>query len=399
MTFKDKLADYRSRYNGLKTKESKGRFLTRIAEAFGFERKYLIKLLNGQRDFKPPKGRGRTYGKDVERLALRLRSAAADPCAPYFAVMLPRIVADWEALRGPIDGDLRSRLLRVSVSTLARWFGKHPSKRPRHGNRRSGSNRLRDGVPRCPGRDLEDGAPGVLQVDTVAHGGGGPEPFFYSVDMADAETQWIEFDFIWCRGGKAVKEAIGPMLRRFPFKVRRAHPDGGGEFMNQPVLELFKALFPKVEVFRSRPGHPNDNCRVEQKNGSVIRAWLGEARLDDRTLEPKLHELARLLRINHNLFVPCKKLIGKSPGDKPHTSCRYRYDKPQTPLERCKASGRCDPAKIAQLEKLRDSVNSLQLVAKIKALVKEILSSSSHSQSGCGASPAATPLPHRRPLF
>lgn len=58
MTFKDKLADYRNRYNGLKTRESKGRFLTRLAEAFGFERKYLIKLLNGQRGFKPPKGRG-----------------------------------------------------------------------------------------------------------------------------------------------------------------------------------------------------------------------------------------------------------------------------------------------------------------------------------------------------
>ena len=104
MSFKDKLTDYRNRYGRLKGKGSKGRFLTRLSEAFGFERKYLIKLPNGQREFKPPRGRGRTYGKEVERMALKLRRLAADPCAPYFVAMLPRLVADWEALKGPLDG-------------------------------------------------------------------------------------------------------------------------------------------------------------------------------------------------------------------------------------------------------------------------------------------------------
>ena len=66
MSFKDKLIDYRNRYRKLKGKETKGNFLSRLTDTFGFDRKCLIKLLNGQRDFKPPRGRGRTYGKTQE---------------------------------------------------------------------------------------------------------------------------------------------------------------------------------------------------------------------------------------------------------------------------------------------------------------------------------------------
>jgi len=387
MSFKDKLIDYRNRYRRLKGKGSKGRFLSRLTDTFGFDRKYLIKLLNGQRDFKPPRGRGRTYGKEVERLALKLRRLAADPCAPYFVAMLPRLVADWEALKGPLDGEVRGKLLSASVSTVARWFRKHPSKRIRHGNRRSGANRIRDAVPCCPGLAIEDGAPGVVQVDTVAHGGGCQEPFFYSIDITDAMTQWTEFDFIWCRGAEAVKNAIGPMLRRFPFEVRRVHPDGGGEFMNGAVLSLFAANFPEVEVFRSRPSRPNDNCRVEQKNGSILRAWLGETRLDDRSLEPALHELARCLSLYHNLFVPCKKLLSKTPRDKLHTSYKHVYDKPKTPLERCRESGLCDAGRIAELENLRDKINVIHLVAKIKSLVKTVVDNANNARGAAGLAP------------
>ncbi len=81
MSFKDKLVDYRNRYRRLKSKASKGRFVTRLCEVFDLERKYVLKLLNGQREFKAARGRGRTYGREVELMAVRLRRAAGDPCA------------------------------------------------------------------------------------------------------------------------------------------------------------------------------------------------------------------------------------------------------------------------------------------------------------------------------
>ena len=93
----------------------------------------------------------------------------------------------------------------------------------------------------CPGASLEDGRPGVGQLDSVAHGGGGPEPHFYSLDLTDAQTQWVEFSFAWCRGAHAVKSAFAKMVARLPFPLRKVHPDGGSEFINSVFLE-FPAL-------------------------------------------------------------------------------------------------------------------------------------------------------------
>jgi hypothetical protein len=53
------------------------------------------------------------------------------------------------------------------------------------------------------------------------------------------------------------------------------------------------------------------------------------------------------------------------------------YDKPRTPLERCKATGQCDPARIAELERRRDETNVIQLVARIKSLVRAITDNAS----------------------
>ena len=144
-------------------------------------------------------------------------------------------------------------------------------------------------------------------------------------------------------------------------------------------------------VPRSRPSRPNDNCRVEQKNGSILRAWLGETRLDDRSLEPALHELARRLSLYHNLFVPCKKLLSKTPGDKLHTSYKHVYDKPKTPLERCRESGLCDAGRIAELENLRDKINVIHLVAKIKSLVKTVVDNANNARGAAGLAPQPSP--------
>ncbi len=58
-TFRDRLPDYHNQYGRLKSKTAWGNFLTRLCKAFGFERKYLTKLLNGTRTYRP----ARTYAK------------------------------------------------------------------------------------------------------------------------------------------------------------------------------------------------------------------------------------------------------------------------------------------------------------------------------------------------
>jgi hypothetical protein len=163
-TFQERLPDFRNQYGRLKSKAAKGRFATRLCETFGFERKYLLKLLNGTRRYKPPRGRAATYGPEIERAAVQLRRAAGWPCAPYFKEMLPKILPDWEALNGPLDPGVREALLRISAASLGRIFKRHPVLWPRHGNRRSGRNKQSFGIPACPGKAIEDGRPGVFQV-------------------------------------------------------------------------------------------------------------------------------------------------------------------------------------------------------------------------------------------
>ena len=92
------------------------------------------------------------------------------------------------------------------------------------------------------------------------------------------------------------------------------------------------------EIWRSHPYRKNDNCRIEQKNGSVIRAHLGDIRLDDATLQPRLDALCRDIALHTNLFSPSKKLTQKTRDtDRKGVHYRKRYDKPQTPLDRLAA--------------------------------------------------------------
>ncbi len=206
-TFRERLPDFRNQYARLKSKAAKGMFVTRLSETFEFERKYLLKFLNGNCRYKPSRGRAATYGPEVER-------AAGWPCAPYFKGMLPKILPDWEALNGPLDAGLREALLRISAASLGRIFKRQPASWPRHGNRRFGRNRQSFGIAACLGKAIEDGRPGVFQFDSVAHGGELPEPFFWSLNMTDAETQWCEFGFSWCRSAEATLAAFKAMAAR-----------------------------------------------------------------------------------------------------------------------------------------------------------------------------------------
>ena len=376
-TLRDKLPDYRNRYYRLKRKEAKSNFLTRLVETYDLDRKYLIKLLNGQRDFKESHGRGRTYGKMCRKMILKLRRYSHDLCAPYFKEMLPKLISDYEKLYGKIDLELRKQLLSMSISTISRIFSSNPSSLPRHGNKKSGANKFRNNVPSCPGKAIEDGLPGVAQLDSVAHGGGGYEPFFYSVGMTDAVTQWTEYRFTWCRSAEVVVLQVENMLQSFPFEIRKLHPDGGSEFINNTLLKIILKKFPSIEVSKSRPSRPNDNCRIEQKNGSIMRVYLGEIRLDNKNLEADLNTLAGLISIRTNLFTPSKKLIEKQYKDDKHSKIKYKYDKCSTPFNRLKE---IDPnnLNIPKYEEIIRNVNLISLNKSIDRLTRSIIKESTH---------------------
>jgi len=62
---------------------------------------------------------------------------------------------------------------------------------------------------------------------------------------------------------------------------------------------------------RSRPYHKDDNAYVEQKNGHIVRRFLGYSRLDNKTVIPLMNDLYETLDVYLNHFVPSRKCLEK----------------------------------------------------------------------------------------
>ena len=62
---------------------------------------------------------------------------------------------------------------------------------------------------------------------------------------------------------------------------------------------------------RSRPYHKNDNCFVEERNGHVVRAYVGYARLDVRETVDVLNNLYGVLTPYLNHFIASRRIVSK----------------------------------------------------------------------------------------
>ncbi len=62
-------------------------------------------------------------------------------------------------------------------------------------------------------------------------------------------------------------------MRLLPFRVLGIDTDNGSEFINELLIELCARY--EITFTRGRVGKKNDQCFVEQKNGSVVRQIVG----------------------------------------------------------------------------------------------------------------------------
>jgi transposase InsO family protein len=77
-----------------------------------------------------------------------------------------------------------------------------------------------------------------------------------------------------------VADGFEHILSRLPFAVREIHTDNGAEFLNHHMLRFWPEVDPAIHLSRSRPYQKNDSRFVEQKNSTLVRAYLGYQRLD-----------------------------------------------------------------------------------------------------------------------
>lgn len=386
LTFRDNLPKFKQQYGAMRTKTARGKTLDSICQTYGCSRKYLIKLLRGTREYRPHRGRGPSYGEEPRKLLGRLWAAAGRPCPEYLKTMLARTAADYSSLGSEVPADVLEKVLRMSVSTIGRSL-KHQGVAGYRRNKTSGKNSLMSLIPECPGSELPEDSVGTCQVDTVVLCGGNMAGSFFSIgSLTDALTQWFECAPTWNHGGENTARAVMSIVGRLPFDILHLHPDNGPEFINRIFIGRISEMIEGCRISRSRPYRKNDNCRIEQKNGSVIREYFADVRFDRIEHYDALMRVCKDISLYTNLFRPCKKLVLKK--RKAGKGVRYikKYDKPSTPLERLSARKPDDPRVLRYLE-LQKNTNSVALYKSIQSQLRSLVRDLHSAEGGGGIPP------------
>jgi len=353
------------RYKQANRKE-KGRLLDEMEAVTGMDRKYLIRLLTGNLHRKPrTKQRGRVYGPRVDD-ALRVIDESFDYiCAER---LTPNLVwmTEHMARHGEIEqtDELLEKMGRISISTVGRILSRIRQDQPRLPRKRPGRSRnLTQDIPmRKIPWDIR--LPGSFETDLVHHcGPTASGEYMCTLQMIDVATGWSERVAVLGRSYLVMKHAFLVILRRLPFPIVEIHPDNGSEFLNHHMLRFWGDTVQGVTLSRSRPYHKNDNRNVEQKNSTLVRAYLGYDRLDSVSQILAANRLYDKMWVYYNLFQPVMHLAEKKTiyEDGQPIRVRRRFDDARTPFDRLCQSEVILPEHRQQLEALRDPINPRRL--------------------------------------
>jgi hypothetical protein len=213
---------------------------------------------------------------------------------------------------------------------------------------------------RIPWETIE---PGHCEVDLVHHAGGSAAgEYGHTLQLIDVATGWSERVAVLGRSQRAMEAGFRQILARMPFPIRELHPDNGSEFFNQHLVRFFGEALSGLTLTRSRPYHKNDNRFVEQKNATLVRAYLGHLRLETPEQVARLNALYDQMWIYYNLFQPVLHLAEKRIVD---GKLRRIWDEAQTPYQRLVATGVLAPAQAQDLARCYQRTNPRRLRQEI----------------------------------
>lgn len=346
----------------------RGALLTEMEAVTGLHRKSLTRLLAAPSLARQPRSRqrGRTYGVELRAVVATVWESLDYVCAERLTPAL-RPTAEHLAAFGEcrLTPEMAAQLGRISRATVQRMLATlaRPTPRlPRSGPEQA--TRARRDVPmgRLPWQTDE---PGHFEVDVVHHSGASTVgEYVHTLQMVDIATGWSERVAVLGRSQRAMEGGFRRILGRLPFPVRQLHPDNGSEFFNDHLVRFWGEEITGLTLSRSRPYQKNDNRFVEQKNATLVRAYLGHGRLDTPAQAAALDRLYEQMWVYYNLFQPVLHLIAK---DMTPARLRRRWDAATTPYQRLVATGSLDPDWRATLDARHARTNPRQLRRAIYA--------------------------------
>jgi hypothetical protein len=313
------------------------------------------------------------YGAAVDDALRVIWESLDDGCAERLTPVLVE-TAEQLARHGEltVTEEVLGQLGRISVSSVQRRLtrlGQDVARRlPRRGPERANAVAREIPMKRIPW-DTPD--PGHFEVDLVHHSGPRSDgEFVHTFQMLDVATGWSERVAILGRGQQAMEVGTRRIQQRLPFPIKELHPDNGPEFLNNHLVRIWGETISGLTLSRSRPYQKNDNRFVEQKNDTLVRAYLGQARLDTAEQCAALNALYDQMWVYYNLFQPVLHLVEKT-----HDGVRTRrhWDHAQTPFARLLATNTLEPATRERLERLYADTNPRALRRTILAGIDALL--------------------------
>ena len=242
----------RRAYAQLKSKSKKTTFIDSMCQAFGFERKYATKLLTGNRKYKAPKGRGKTYSDRATGLLKRVWYATGCMCTKYLKAIIVQALANLAELEH-VDDALSREVASMSASTMDRALRGLERRGPGsvRKNRRSGKNDNAH-VEQKNG-SIVRGLFGEVRVDV----------FELRSQLASACAEWSDY-FNYCRPCIMITQ-----------RAKKDKAKGFGKRYDKPRLPAQRVLDENVVSYAREA---QIKTRIEKTNGIelyrfVLRRW------------------------------------------------------------------------------------------------------------------------------
>lgn len=371
------LARMKRRYDTADRRE-RGLLLHEMGQVTEMHRKSLVRLLRA--DDLSRKGRtkhrGRKYGAEVDD-AIRVIAESLDYiCAERLRPILPEM-AEHLGKFGEMrtSAELVAQLQEIGTATVGRILrriGQDTYRLPRKGPERA--NQIAREIPmgRLP---WDEEQPGHFEVDLVHHCGQATVgDYVHTLQMIDVATGWSERVAVVGRSQREMEIGFKCIRARLPIPVIQLHFDNGCEFLNNHIIRCWKEASNGLKLMRSRPYQKNDNRFVEQKNATLVRAYLGKTRFDTRQQCEKMNELYDKMWLYYNFFQPVMRLAEKQllPQENSTYRVKHKYDRAQTPFERLCATNIISEEAKDRLRSLRDRTNPRQLRKEIYQLLEEL---------------------------
>lgn len=352
------------------TKDERSKVLSKVCETTGLHRKSAVrkfKRIFSRKKFESEqRGRPVKYGADVTAAAFSVWEVGARCCAENLHPQVVVYVAAKRALGEWKHSESATKLLlTMSLGEMKRRIKGLVKKHGLKGRATTSASNIKKKVKvyAGPWRNRE---PGHRQFDTVVHCGLTLKgDMVYTVNGVDPSILWSNRRAQWNKGETVTVESVEYIEKQIPGSTKSRHSDSGNEFLNYYFLE--RSERDSIDQTRSRSGKKNDNAFIEERNGHIVRKWIGYDRLDTQAHVDALNALYEKLDLYLNHFQAVRRCEKRERVGAKYVRC---YDTPQTPYARVLAHKMISRKTKEQLRAQHALLNPVTLLKEIATLKK-----------------------------